>query len=391
MSTPASELRKLLKDRAARKAARKTTEAASLDPPLNKEAPGGALSAVPIQAVDPAAVPGSAQYPVIDLETGTVASRSSEKRGLDAIAEEASTGKKRPRTRRAGSADESHGESRLAAKEIPALPALPIRPALLEDGEAVMRDEQSRLIAQTWENGRGWRDETYKALTIRRQVEFAERPVAFSAPQPIVDRLAAETGFRPKLGQDTAPLAEDLLDQVGNTMSNLQLKRYAMIANPDVLFISQALRHQATTREAAKEALARETAQARADREEFDRVKAGLEKALSRKEAEANERAALLEAAAAQSARDREEIQNLTARVRELDSFLREEKTAHEEAHREKEEADGMLEVTFEEAIYMAWRKDKRMNLLVFLDPESKRAEFKAKEKEDAKLLGDEA
>ena len=30
-------------------------------------------------------------------------------------------------------------------------------------------------------------------------------------------------------------------------MSNLQLKRYATIANPDVLFISQALRHQDTT------------------------------------------------------------------------------------------------------------------------------------------------
>ena len=53
-----------------------------------------------------------------------------------------------------------------------------------------------------------------------------------------MDRPAAEAGFRPKLGQDTTPLAADLLDQVGNTMSNLKLKRYATIANPDVLFIS---------------------------------------------------------------------------------------------------------------------------------------------------------
>ncbi|XP_062078130.1 uncharacterized protein LOC133782773 [Humulus lupulus] len=142
-------------------------------------------------------------------------------------------------------------------------------------------------------------------------------------------------------------------------MCNLQLKRYATIANPDVLFISQALRHQATAvdllshrsadlvaelamkmetiqleleaavnqREANKEALAKETAQAQVDHAEFDRVKAGLEEALSRKETEANERVALLEAAAAQSARDREEIQNLTDRVRELESSLREEKT----------------------------------------------------------------
>ena len=53
-------------------------------------------------------------------------------------------------------------------------------------------------------------------------------------------------GFRPKLGQDVAPMAVDLLDQIGSTMSNLQLKRYATMANPDGLFISQALRHQAT-------------------------------------------------------------------------------------------------------------------------------------------------
>ncbi|XP_062101478.1 uncharacterized protein LOC133807278 isoform X1 [Humulus lupulus] len=212
MSTPARKMRQLLKDKATRKAARKANEATGSDPSLNKEAPGaelrpggGALAVVPIQAVDSAAVSGSAQHPVINLEMGAAASQGSGKRGLDTGAEEANTGKKRPRTRQAGSTDESHGESLLATKEIPAPSVLPIRPALLEEGEAVVRDEQSRLINRTWENGRGWRDETYKALTIRCQVEFAERLAAFSAPQPIVDRPAAKTGFRPKFGQDTAP------------------------------------------------------------------------------------------------------------------------------------------------------------------------------------------
>ncbi|XP_062079895.1 uncharacterized protein LOC133784618 [Humulus lupulus] len=143
-------------------------------------------------------------------------------------------------------AEESHGESRLTTKEIPPPPALPLRPTLLEEGESALRDKQSRLVNRTWENGRCWRDDAYKALTICRQVEFSNRPAEFSAPQPIVDWLAAEAGFRPKLGQNVAPMAADLLDQVGSTMSNLQLKRYATIANPDVLFISQALRHQAT-------------------------------------------------------------------------------------------------------------------------------------------------
>ncbi|XP_062086836.1 uncharacterized protein LOC133793512 isoform X2 [Humulus lupulus] len=435
MSTPVDELRQLLEAWAARaakvaakKAAKKNPEAPGPDPSRNKETPEaeprpdeGAIAVIPIMAVDPAAVPGLAQPPVIDLEPEPAVSRSSGKRALDLGAAEADTGKKRPWTRRAGSAGESHGESRLAAKEIPALPALPIHSALPEEGEAVLRDEQSRLISRTWESGRDWRDETYKALTIRCQVEFAERPSAFSVPQPIVDRLATETGFRPKLGQDTTPFAADLLEQVGNTMSNLQLKRYATIANLDMLFISQALRHQATAdallshrntdlvaeaavnqREAAKEALAREMAQAQetlskavaqadVDRAEFDRVKAGLEEALSRKETAANERAALLEAAAAQSVRDGEKIQNLETRVRELDNSLREEMTANEEARRGKEQAEDLLHVTFEEAIYMAWRKDKSMNLLIFPDSESKRAEFEAKEKEDAELLEDEA
>ena len=106
---------------------------------------------------------------------------------------------------------------------------------------------------------------------------------------------------------------------------------------------------------------------------------------------EADERVTLLETATARSVRDKEEIQALTARVRELDDSLREEKAAHEASRSEKEEAEGLLEVTFEEAIYMAWCKDKSMNLLVFPDPESKRAEFEAKEKEDVELLADEA
>ena len=92
-----------------------------------------------------------------------------------------------------------------------------------------------------------------------------------------------------------------------------------------------------------------------------------------------------------QSVRDRERVQGLEAWVRELDGSLCEEKVAHDETRRRKERADDMLRVTFEEAIYMAWRKDKSMNLLIFPDPDSKRAEFEAKEKEDAELLEDEA
>ncbi|XP_062100074.1 uncharacterized protein LOC133805943 [Humulus lupulus] len=307
-------------------------------------------------AMDPAAVPSVAQPPVIDLEPEPAVSGSSGKRALDLAAVEADTGKKRPRMRQAGSAGESHGESRLAAKEIPALPTLPIHPALPEEGKAVLQEEQFRLISQTWESGRDWRDETYKALTIRYQ-----------------DALLSHRNA-------------DLVAEAAMKMETLQLELEAAV----------------NQREVAKEALARETAQAwetlrkavaqaDADRAEFDRVKAGLEEALSRKETEANERAALLEAAAAQSIRDGEKIQDLETRVRELDSSLREEVTAHEEARRGKEQADDLLHVSFEEAIYMAWRKDKSMNLLIFPDPESKRAEFEAKEKEDVELLEDEA
>ena len=143
-------------------------------------------------------------------------------------------------------------------------------------------------------------------------------------------------------------------------------------------------------REAAKEALGRETARAKTEREELERAKAGLEEELSRKSREVDERATLLEAAAAQSVLDKEEIQALKARVCELGDSLLQEKTAHETTRREKEEVEGMLDVTFDEAIYMAWCKDKSMNLLVFPDPELKRAEFEAKEREDADLRADE-
>ena len=80
----------------------------------------------------------------------------------------------------------------------------------------------------------------------------------------------------------------------------------------------------------------------------------------------------------------------MKARVCELGDSLLQEKAAHEMARREKEEAEGLLDVTFDEAIYMAWCKDKSMNLLVFPDPESKRAEFEAKDREDVDLQADE-
>ncbi|XP_062082956.1 uncharacterized protein LOC133789206 [Humulus lupulus] len=339
MSDLVDEMRQLLEVRAAKaakaatkNAAKKTSKAPGPDLSRNKETPGAdprpgqvAIVAVPVTAVDPATVPGLAQPLVIDLESEPAVSQSSGKRAAELGAAETETGNKRPRTRRASSAGESFGESRLTAKEIPATPALPIHPALPEEGEAVLRDKQSRLISRTWESGWERSDKTYKALTICRQVEFAERLAAFSVPQLIVDRPIAETGFRPKLGQDTTLFAVDLLDQVGNTMSNLQLKWYATIANPDMLFISQALRHQAIAdallshrnadlvaevamietlqleleaavnqREATKEALARETAQAKGSLAKG--VKARLEEAISRKEVEANEKVALLEA-----------------------------------------------------------------------------------------------
>ncbi|XP_062080434.1 uncharacterized protein LOC133785196 [Humulus lupulus] len=252
MSTPASEMRRLLKDRAARKAARKASEATGPEPSPNKEVPGtellpggGALAAIPIQAVEPAVVSGPAQNPVIDLEAGAPASQSSGKRGLEAGAKEADTGK-RPRTRRACSAEESHGESRLATKEV---------------------DLMSHRSA-------------------------------------------------------------DLVDELAVKMETAKLELEVAV----------------NQREAAKGALGQEMARAQAEREEFDRAKVGLEEALSRKTKEADERATLLEAVAAQSVLDKEEIQTLKARVCELGDSLLEEKAAHEASCREKEEAKGMLE-----------------------------------------------
>ena len=149
-------------------------------------------------------------------------------------------------------------------------------------------------------------------------------------------------------------------------------------------------------REAAKETLSRETAHLqeevahlKAEREEIGRAKVGLEEELSRKTKVADERATLLETAAAQSTLDKEEILALKARVCELGDSLLQEKAAHETTRQEKEEAEGLLDVTFDEAIYMAWCKDKNMNLLVFHDPDSKRAEYEAKEREDADLRAD--
>ena len=127
-----------------------------------------------------------------------------------------------------------------------------------------------------------------------------------------------------------------------------------------------------------------------AEREELGRAKVGLEEELSRKTKEADERATLFETAAVQATLDKEEILALKARVCEMGDSLLQEKATHETTHHEKEEAEGLLDVTFDEAIYMAWCKDKSMNLLVFPNPESKRAEFEAKEKEDAELRADE-
>ena len=79
----------------------------------------------------------------------------------------------------------------------------------------------------------------------------------------------------------------------------------------------------------------------------------------------------------------------MKARVCELGDSLLQEKAAHETTRKEKEEAEGLLDVTFNEAIYMAWCKDKNMNLLVFPDPESKRVEYEAKEREDTDLRAD--
>ena len=149
-------------------------------------------------------------------------------------------------------------------------------------------------------------------------------------------------------------------------------------------------------REAVKENLSKETAhlqeklaRAKAEREEISRAKTGLEEELSRTKKVADERATLLETAAAQSVLDKEEIRSLKARVLELGDSLLQEKAAHDTTRREKEEADNLVDVTFNEAIYMAWCKDKNMNLLIFPDPDSKRAEYEAKEREDADLQAD--
>ena len=110
MSTLASEMRRLIKDRAAKKAARKKSEVTGPEPHLTKELSGmelcpseGVLAVVPLQAVVLAAFSASAQPPVIDLEAGAAVSQSSGKRGPNAGAIEDNT-RKRPRTRRAGSA-----------------------------------------------------------------------------------------------------------------------------------------------------------------------------------------------------------------------------------------------------------------------------------------------
>ena len=149
-------------------------------------------------------------------------------------------------------------------------------------------------------------------------------------------------------------------------------------------------------REAVKENLSKEIAhlqeelaRAKAEREEISRAKTGVEEELSRTTKVAVERATLLEMAAAQSVLDKEEIRILKARVLELGDSLLQEKAAHDTTRREKEEADNLVDVTFNEAIYMAWCKDKNMNLLIFPDPDSKRAEYEAKEREDADLRAD--
>ena len=142
-------------------------------------------------------------------------------------------------------------------------------------------------------------------------------------------------------------------------------------------------------REAIRENLSKEAANLQ---QELARAKAerdGLEEELSRTKKVADEKATLLEKAMAQSVLDKEEIRALQARVLELGDSLLQEKAAHEVTRQEKVEADDLVEVTFDEAIYMAWCKDKNMNLLVFPDPDSKRAEYEAKEREDADLRAD--
>ena len=142
-------------------------------------------------------------------------------------------------------------------------------------------------------------------------------------------------------------------------------------------------------REAIKENLSKEAAHLQ---QELARAKAerdGLEEELSRTKKVADEKATLLEKATSQSVLDKEEIRVLQARVLELGDSLLQEKAIHEVTRQEKVEADDLVEVTFDEAIYMAWCKDKNMNLLVFPDPDSKRAEYEAKEREDADLRAD--
>ncbi|XP_062114444.1 uncharacterized protein LOC133825531 [Humulus lupulus] len=153
----------------------------------------------------------------------------------------------------------------------------------------------------------------------------------------------------------------DLVAEAAMKMETLQLELEAAV----------------NQREAAKEALASETAQANeslaktvsqagADRAELDRATLQHEEAMSQKKSEADEKMALLEAellwgktaeeaAATQSIQDREKIRGLEARIHDLDNSLCQKKKAHEEIRRAKEQADNMLGVTIKEAIYMAW------------------------------------
>ena len=87
MSNPANEMRRLIKERSAKKAARRPNVVAGTEPLPTSETPGiapgpgEALAVVPFQAVEPAASVPSDQPPVIDLEAGEAVSRSSGKRG----------------------------------------------------------------------------------------------------------------------------------------------------------------------------------------------------------------------------------------------------------------------------------------------------------------------
>ncbi|XP_062097952.1 uncharacterized protein LOC133803834 [Humulus lupulus] len=179
-----------------------------------------------------------------------------------------------------------------------------------------------------------------------------------------------------------ALLAVDLLAQVGMTMSTLQLKQFATLASQDAMFVSQAIRHQAIAdallahrnatlmaemamklemaqmelegdvnqREAAKEALAREAARIKANREEASRIQAQHEEALSRKDADHKKLVdnleaellcvrssealikALLEATKAQIRQEREKVANLESWNQALDGMVQLEMKRSEEA-----------------------------------------------------------